>query len=217
MRKHHRVLVVAQHQLVARYVSQVLKTHPEIVLKDLVLSYNKVESARIPADTIWVVDCPREAEEFVERLVRAECARFCILIINDWQNPVIPTMLSLGVKGFVTYDLIEQQLPRAIYAVAGGGFWVIRHVLADFVDSVIRTGAPKGPDSRPVKDSAPRLKHREEEVLQLLGFTNKEIAQRLNIAEATVKFHVSKLLKRFQARSRTQLLLQLTNQHYPED
>ncbi len=56
------------------------------------------------------------------------------------------------------------------------------------------------------------LSGREKEVLEcvLLNLANKEIAQRLHIAERTVKFHVSSLLTKFNVRDRVSLMRQAT-------
>ena len=56
------------------------------------------------------------------------------------------------------------------------------------------------------------LSCREKEVLEcvLLNLANKEIAQRLHIAERTVKFHVSSLLTKFNVRDRVSLMRQAT-------
>ena len=54
---------------------------------------------------------------------------------------------------------------------------------------------------------APTLTHRQREVLGLvrLGYTNKEIATRLRVSEQAAKVQVSKLLKKFGAKSRAEL------------
>ena len=56
------------------------------------------------------------------------------------------------------------------------------------------------------------ISHREKEVLEcvLLNLSNKEIGQRLNISERTVKFHVSSLLVKFNVRDRVSLMRQAT-------
>jgi LuxR family maltose regulon positive regulatory protein len=65
--------------------------------------------------------------------------------------------------------------------------------------------------------SAPRtvpgalgLSQREQEVLAslLLSLSNKEIGDKLNISERTVKFHVSNLLAKFSVQRRADLILQ---------
>ena len=89
--------------------------------------------------------------------------------------------------------------------VANGGFWVPRSVLSGFVDSVLA-----GSHSRRLKvDAAADLSRREQEVLNSLleNLANKEIGNKLNISERTVKFHVSNLLNKFGVRRRADLIL----------
>ncbi|WP_341466834.1 response regulator transcription factor [Actinomyces lilanjuaniae] len=62
--------------------------------------------------------------------------------------------------------------------------------------------------SVPDVDTAAVLSHRERDVLRLLceGASNRQIASRLAIAEATVKTHVSALLGKTGARSRLEIV-----------
>jgi DNA-binding NarL/FixJ family response regulator len=114
------------------------------------------------------------------------------------------SLLRLGVKGLLTYGEAREQLCRALPLVANGGFWVPRSLLSGFVDSILTS------QSRRFKsDSVANLSRREQEVLESLleNLANKEIAAKLNIAERTVKFHVSNLLAKFGVRRRADLIL----------
>jgi DNA-binding NarL/FixJ family response regulator len=113
-------------------------------------------------------------------------------------------LLRQGVKGLLTYTEARDQLVRALPLVANGGFWVPRSVLSGFVDSILTN------QGRRLKtDSVTNLSRREQEVLDSLleNLSNKEIASKLNIAERTVKFHVSNLLSKFGVRRRADLIL----------
>ena len=115
------------------------------------------------------------------------------------------SLLQMGAKGLLTYDEAREQLPRALPLVANGGFWVPRAVLSGFVDSILG-----GSHSRRLKaDSSADLSRREQEVLNSLleNLANKEIGNKLNISERTVKFHVSNLLSKFGVRRRADLIL----------
>jgi len=114
-------------------------------------------------------------------------------------------LLRLGAKGLLTYTEAVAQLPRALPLVASGGFWVPRTVLSTFVDSILTDQQKR----RLKPDSHAQLSRREREVLDSLleNVSNKEIANKLNISERTVKFHVSKLLNKFGVRRRADLIL----------
>ena len=114
------------------------------------------------------------------------------------------SLLRLGVKGLLTYVEARDQLIRALPLVSNGGFWVPRQLLSGFVDSILT-----GQGRRLKTDTVTNLRRREQEVLDSLleNLSNKEIASRLNIAERTVKFHVSNLLNKFGVRRRADLIL----------
>uniref|UniRef100_UPI004038A29B response regulator transcription factor n=1 Tax=Pseudomonas bambusae TaxID=3139142 RepID=UPI004038A29B len=63
-------------------------------------------------------------------------------------------------------------------------------------------------EGEPMRKRANRATPREYEVLQLvlLGYTNKDIAQRLGISDYTARDHVSALLKKNDVKNRTQLM-----------
>jgi DNA-binding NarL/FixJ family response regulator len=114
-------------------------------------------------------------------------------------------LLRIGVKGLIRYASLADELPRALVAVAQGAYWAPRSLISRVIDSV-QTRAR----ARPGEPRGARLSRREEEVLGALvdNLSNKEIAQRLNISERTVKFHVSNVLSKFGAARRADLILQ---------
>lgn len=96
-------------------------------------------------------------------------------------------------------------------------------VLASFSSASFRKEKPH--PELPTSPSSPRLPHeqasplldplseREQEVLRLLaqGASNQEIAEQLVVTAATVKFHVSNILSKLQARNRTQAVARARN------
>lgn len=128
-----------------------------------------------------------------------------LIVVGEQHNDANSfSLLRLGVKGLLTYVEAREQLVRALPLVAAGGFWVPRSVLSGFVDSILTTQG-----RRLKSDSVTNLSRREQEVLDLLleNLSNKEIGSRLNIAERTVKFHVSNLLNKYGVRRRADLIL----------
>ena len=147
---------------------------------------------------------PVGAERVVALVMGAVSAARALVLTDGLDETLTFRLLRLGVKGLVPHERVAEQLAPAVQAVAKGGFWVPRGMLSRFVDSLLQTGA-----ARHTLHPA-GLSSRENDVLDCLleNLSNKEIASRLNIAERTVKFHVSNLLGKFGVQRRADLILQ---------
>ncbi len=109
--------------------------------------------------------------------------------------------LRAGASGYLLKDMPSEELAEAIRAAARGESPIGRAVTRKLVDMVIRLPSSVSPTGTgPVEP----LSQREREVLDLmaLGLSNKEIAERLVIAEGTAKNHVSNILSKLDARDR---------------
>jgi DNA-binding NarL/FixJ family response regulator len=167
-----------------------------------------LRNLEVPRASVYVVDAhaARQATGALLNniLDRYENAR--LLVVGDKLKEVDSyALLRQGVKGILTYAEAQEQLPRALPQVAAGGIWVPRPVLSRFVDSILSTTQGR----RLRANSSSDLSRREQEVLTSLleNLANKEVADRLNISERTVKFHVSNLLAKFGVRRRADLIL----------
>ncbi len=162
---------------------------------------------RVPRSRIYVLDDfgARPATEALVAtlLTRTRHARVLVVGERFTETNSFP-LLRLGVKGLVPYAQAREQLPEAVRATGAGGFWVPRRVLSRFVDWVLESLGPRRWTFGPAYVSP-----REQEVLEALlaNLSNKEIAQRLSLAERTVKFHVSNVLSKFGVQRRTDLIL----------
>lgn len=161
----------------------------------------------VPAASVYVVDAfaPRQATEALVVDILDRYPNACLLVLTeefDEKNSF--SLLRLGAKGLLGYREARQHLPRAVQAVAGGGYWVPRSLLSRFVDTVLTELRGRRP-----LDVPSGLSRREQEVLQALleNLSNKEIATKLNISERTAKFHVSNLLAKFGVQRRADLIL----------
>lgn len=100
----------------------------------------------------------------------------------------------------------ELWLSAALLAAGGVGLWLgQRNASAREGQSPLREAAEKVDQGKIEKLG---ITSRELEVLQLIqeGLSNKEIAERLFVSEATVKSHVSNLLVKLDAKRRTQAM-----------
>ena len=105
--------------------------------------------------------------------------------------------------GCLSYSRVDQELVKAVIAIAGGEMWFSRRELAE----MLRERAERVTSGSYEQLILQGLTSREIEVVQLIarGKTNKEIAQAMNISALTVKSHVQNIFKKCGLRRRTEL------------
>jgi DNA-binding NarL/FixJ family response regulator len=203
------VCILSPHPLVLSEFERVLsKAQFKVVVKQLESTLAPdMRNFEPPVAQVYVIDGhaarPATGALLANLMERHPEARL-IVVGEQHSDANSYQLLRLGVKGLLTYAEARDQLVRALPLVASGGFWVPRSVLSGFVDSILTN------QGRRLKtDSVTNLSRREQEVLDSLleNLSNKEIASKLNIAERTVKFHVSNLLSKFGVRRRADLIL----------
>lgn len=168
---------------------------------------------RVPNATTYVLDAfstGLHTESVIAGIRARHNSARLIVIVPHLRRGDHFSLLQLGVKGLVGYPSAIRFLPRAIVTVSGGGIWMPRTLISHFLDRVLRP-SPNGAGHHK------RLSQREREVLDciLKNQSNKEISSTLNIAESTVKFHISQLFQKFGVRRRADLILHSLQQPSP--
>ncbi len=117
--------------------------------------------------------------------------------------------IQAGAKGLMLKDVSLEDLAQAIRTLAANGT-AFQPAMTESLMAAIRR-SPSEPSSNYIAES---LTVREREVLHLIcaGYSNKEIADLLALAEGTVKNHVSNLLLKLDARDRTRAALKALQQ-----
>jgi DNA-binding NarL/FixJ family response regulator len=136
---------------------------------------------------------------------RWPAARVIILTTFDDDEYVFEG-LRAGALGYLLKDVSIQELAEAIHAVMAGGVLIEPSVARKVVAEFARMAAPVPRVAQALEEP---LSERELEIVRLLarGMTNREIAQRLYLAEGTVKNYVTNILGKIGARDRTQAAL----------
>jgi DNA-binding NarL/FixJ family response regulator len=134
------------------------------------------------------------------------CSRVLILTTFDLDEYAFGA-LRLGASGFILKDVLPSEFVRAIRSVADGDAViapsVTRRLLHAFAHQL---PDPQRAASHPELD---QLTTREREILTELagGYSNAEIAERLYVAEATVKTHLGRVLTKLGLRDRVQAVV----------
>lgn len=130
-------------------------------------------------------------------------ARIIILTTFDYEDYVFEAVKA-GAMGYLLKDVPATELAGTIRKVHAGEPFIQPSVASKLLMDFGRKGrAPTAQSGTPPDEE---LSGREIEVLKLLaaGASNREIAERLTLAEGTVKNHVSNILSKLHAENRTQ-------------
>jgi DNA-binding NarL/FixJ family response regulator len=132
-------------------------------------------------------------------------ARIVILTTFDDDEYVFEG-LRAGALGYLLKDVSGHDLAEAVRTVAAGGALIQPSVAAKVVAEFARVAPPARRASAGLTEP---LSENEAEILRLVarGLTNRQIAERLSLAEGTVKNYVTSILGKLGARDRTQAAL----------
>lgn len=116
---------------------------------------------------------------------------------------IISKAIECGAVGYIPKTTKTTEIIDAIKVVVSGDKWLPK---------THKDSASKAHES--ILDAAEQLKRitpKQFRVLRLVrkGLMNKQVAQELNVSEATVKAHISSIFKQFNVKSRTQMLIKI--------
>ena len=197
-----RVLVVDDHPVVRQGLRSFLASREGIeVVGEAADGESAVgEAARLLPDVV-LLDLAMPGDGGLDAIGRIRAAGPAVLVLTSFSgdDQVLPAVRA-GASGYLLKDVPVAELEAAIRALHAGGSWLDRSVAGTVMGEVARPQAPSGLDL---------LTPREREVLGLLGegLSNRQLAERLYVAEKTVKTHVSAILSKLGLADRTQAAL----------
>ncbi|WP_328675639.1 response regulator transcription factor [Streptomyces sp. NBC_01261] len=144
--------------------------------------------------------------EATRRIVRSG-GRSRVLVLTTFDlDEYAYAALRAGASGFLLKDALPEELVAGIRAVAAGDAVISPGLTRKLIDAF----ADRMPGRTAEQDRRlDALTDREREVLTVMaaGWSNTEIAERLCLAESTVKSHVSRILAKIGARDRVQAVI----------
>jgi DNA-binding NarL/FixJ family response regulator len=206
------VMLVDTQDLVRRGCLDALAAEPAIEVvaaeKD---GAHAIASARRLDPHVVVMDSPLPDFPMpfdAHRLIRelAGHNRGVIVLTNVDHDELLWETLRAGARGFLLKEATSRQLVEAVTEVSEGNAIICPSMTGRLLDS-LRIDRPESSANRDKALSA--LSHREVEVLGGIakGRSNHQIAHDLNLADATVKSHVSKILTKMGFDNRVQAAL----------
>ena len=140
--------------------------------------------------------------------LRQRFPRVPVMVMSgEADRATIDRCLRAGAAGFLPKTATPERLGAAVRAVASGGLYVPREPAGPAVPARVAPGALGTPGGADVRHLG--LTDRQSDVLRLIlrGLPNKLIGRQLQLAEGTVKVHVSAVLRVLGVRNRTQAVL----------
>jgi two-component system NarL family response regulator len=189
-----RILVVDDHFMVRMGLSASLNAEADMeVIAEAANGQTAMEAFRAHHPTLVLMDLRLPGSSGIDAtsllLREFPDARILMLSTHSGEEEVFRSLQS-GARGYILKSAMREDLLRAIREVHANG----RYIDASVAPVLAARMAHRS------------LTSRELEVLRLVakGLGNKEIGASLNIAEVTVKLHVSHVLEKLEVKDRTQ-------------
>ncbi|AEH09724.1 MULTISPECIES: LuxR C-terminal-related transcriptional regulator [Protofrankia] len=227
-----RVLLAESCDVVRTGMRVILNREPDItVVRDVADSADLLLAAQEFRPDICMVDRDLDGADVLPLIRKLSTALpdrrpHIIITARRGSDDLAAEALRLGVRGYLIKNIPPADLLDAIRATAAGHITlapaVANQLAACWAGRTSSTGPTGGGDTAPSVPSAPvptvgtamkgldiHLTQRQREVLELVadGLSNAEIAARLFVTEATVKSHLTAVLRRLDLRDRTQLAI----------
>ncbi|MFB7596166.1 response regulator [Streptomyces sp. NPDC056160] len=200
-----RVFLLDDHEVVRRGVHDLLDDEPDIEVVGEAGTARQA-LARVPAlrPDVAVLDVrlPDGDGVSVCRELRSRLpALACLMLTSFDDEEALLDSIMAGASGYVLKQIQGSDLVTAVRTVARG-----QSLLDPSAATKLMARLRGGQQQEEEPDALPGLTDREREILALIGegLTNRQIGQRLYLAEKTVKNHISRLLAKLGVERRIQ-------------
>jgi len=170
-----------------------------------------ISDSRISAERFAALKCgllladletPAEAGALVRFLEEAPAGTGSVALADEPDPGWVRLALRASLNAIIARDAAREDIQLALQAAEAG--LVLLHPTS--ASGLIQHSSLRDAHENATEEFAEELTARESEVLRLvsMGLGNKEVAGRLAISEHTVKFHISSILGKLHAGSRTE-------------
>lgn len=182
-----RIVVVDDHPVVREGLVAALARREDFTISASFGSAEELLASRFEADVV-LLDLELPGMSGVDVLPRLTVP--ALILTAYASDEQLDAVLRAGARGYLLKGAALEEIERAIRAVVRGERYLDPRVAS-------RVAA---------LSHAPRLSARERDVLRLVvaGKSNKEIAAALEVAERTVKFHMTSIFNKLGAENRAQ-------------
>jgi DNA-binding NarL/FixJ family response regulator len=227
-----RVLIADDQPLIRRGMAMLVDAAPDMeVVGQAADGVEAVELASrlLPDVVLMDLHMPRKGGVLATREICAALPHTRVMVLTTFdRDDLVFEAVRAGAQAYLLKDASEDEVLGTVRAVHRGESrlapQIARKVMDQFrllADRVAQEPAAPAPDIRapgpaaapaePSPADAARLTDREAAVLDLIakGYGNRQIATTLHLAEGTVKNHVSRIMQKLHANTRTELAVRV--------
>lgn len=200
-----RIVVVDDHPLLRQGVVKALSTEPEFkIVGEGSTAADAVALAveQRPDILLLDLDIPGGGLEALRKVLMAAPTVSCVILTVCDRAETAITAMNAGARGYILKGVGIRELKAALKVVLGNESFIS----PEFAARLLQAAQQK----LPAANTSDRLSVREEQVLELVedGLTNREIADRLNLSERTVKHYMSVVMQKYGVKNRVSAMVQ---------
>lgn len=159
---------------------ELVKAHkPDLILLDITMPGDGIEAARV--------------------ISGLPAAPQVVMLTASEEDDAVTRALEAGAVGYLLKGINSLDLINAVKSVKADGSFISPSLALRLLSNKAQVEA----------DPFPTLSESEERTLRLIsaGLTNREISERMDVTEKTVKFHVGNILKKLNVKNRVEAAL----------
>ena len=200
------VAIIEDNRLVREGMTDMLNDLPDV---KVVLAATSLEASMLketnPRIVLLDVGLQDKNSLRLAETIKKEIAQARVIVMDLLpMHEEIAEFVNAGVAGFILKDATFEDFVGTIRSVADGARVLPATMTGTLFSQIAKVAVSRG---REAAFESVRMTQREREVIALIavGLSNKEIAQRLNIASDTVKSHVRNVMEKLALHSRLQI------------
>ncbi|QRM30321.1 response regulator transcription factor [Microvirga sp. VF16] len=172
--------VVGEGASAADAIELAKRYEPDLILLDISMPGDGIEAARV----ICSLPVPPQV----------------VMLTVSEDDDDVTRALEAGAVGYLLKGINSPELIAAVKSVKAEGSFISPNLALRLLSSKARSEAD---------DPLSSLSESEERTLRLMssGFTNREIGERMNVTEKTIKFHVGNILRKLNVKNRLEAAL----------
>jgi two-component system nitrate/nitrite response regulator NarL len=198
-----RIVIAAENRIFRDGLRRLLEAAGFQIVSETSLAPAAGVVHEVKPDILLLGDATSRALELLQRLSAVGDSTRAVMLTDTVDAPAVISSLQFGVRGVVLTDSPPDVLIDCINTVMTDRAWIGREAVSGTLPGLRKLDIARR------QTKAFGLTRRELQVLRevVAGYTNKEIAERIQISENTVKAHLTHIFDKLGASNRVELAL----------